>query len=156
MSSSDYVELDKSCPECNQNKWCVADKIKWYQEICGNCGYMNEITKQDFIDNFQCPDCNCLECTLEENKNLLATRCKNCNRQTIVLEKHTTTDHRSSQLEKQNNPTPTTGTPKCPTCQSADIKRISVTAKVTNATLFGLFGNRRKKTFHCNSCKYEW
>lgn len=46
--------------------------------------------------------------------------------------------------------------PKCPTCSSTDITRISTTAKVTNAVMFGLLGNKRKKTFHCNSCKYEW
>lgn len=46
--------------------------------------------------------------------------------------------------------------PKCPTCSSTNITRISTTAKVTNAVMFGLLGNKRKKTFHCNSCKYEW
>lgn len=46
--------------------------------------------------------------------------------------------------------------PHCPTCNSTDIKRISTTAKVTNIAMFGLLGNKRKKTFHCNNCKYEW
>lgn len=46
--------------------------------------------------------------------------------------------------------------PKCPTCQSTNIKKISATSKATNAMLFGLFGNKRKKQFHCNSCGYEW
>lgn len=45
---------------------------------------------------------------------------------------------------------------KCPTCSSTNITRISATAKVTNVALFGLFGNKRKKTFHCKSCGYEW
>lgn len=46
--------------------------------------------------------------------------------------------------------------PKCPTCQSTNIKKISATSKATNAALFGLFGNKRKKQFHCNNCGYEW
>ena len=46
--------------------------------------------------------------------------------------------------------------PKCPTCQSTNIKKISATSKATNAVLFGLFGNKRKKQFHCNNCGYEW
>lgn len=46
--------------------------------------------------------------------------------------------------------------PKCPTCGSPDIVRISSMTKATNVALFGLLGNRRKKTFHCNNCKYEW
>lgn len=46
--------------------------------------------------------------------------------------------------------------PKCPTCQSTNIKKITATSKATNAVLFGLFGNKRSKQFHCNSCGYEW
>ncbi len=36
------------------------------------------------------------------------------------------------------------------------LTRISTTAKVINAGMFGLLGNKRKKTFRCNYCKYEW
>ena len=46
--------------------------------------------------------------------------------------------------------------PKCPTCGSTNLKRISSTQKATNAVLFGLFGNKRSKQFHCNNCGYEW
>lgn len=46
--------------------------------------------------------------------------------------------------------------PRCPTCLSTNITRITTTAKVANIVMFGLLGNQRKKTFHCNSCKYEW
>lgn len=47
-------------------------------------------------------------------------------------------------------------TPKCPTCGSTNIKKISTTAKMTNTMLFGIFGNKRKKQFYCESCGYEW
>lgn len=46
--------------------------------------------------------------------------------------------------------------PKCPTCSSTNITRISTASKVINAGVFGLLGNKRKKTFHCNNCRYEW
>lgn len=46
--------------------------------------------------------------------------------------------------------------PKCPTCGSTNIKKITATQKASNAVLFGLFGNKRKKQFHCNNCGYEW
>lgn len=46
--------------------------------------------------------------------------------------------------------------PKCPTCSSTNLKKISVTSKVTNTALFGIFGTKRHKTFHCNNCGYEW
>jgi len=46
--------------------------------------------------------------------------------------------------------------PKCPTCQSINLKKITVTSKAMNTALFGLFGTKRHKTFNCNSCGYEW
>ena len=57
----------------------------------------------------------------------------------------------SSQVEKSQS-----NIPKCPTCGSTDIKKISATAKATNTIMFGLLGTKRHKTFHCNNCKYEW
>lgn len=46
--------------------------------------------------------------------------------------------------------------PKCPTCNSTNIKKITTTSKITNTVLFGIFGTKRHKIFHCNSCGYEW
>lgn len=58
---------------------------------------------------------------------------------------------KDEQLKESNN-----YIPKCPTCQSTDIRKISTTSKVVNTALWGLFGTKRHKTFHCNSCSYEW
>ena len=46
--------------------------------------------------------------------------------------------------------------PKCPTCNSTNLKKITVTSKVMNTAMFGLFGTKRYKNFHCNNCGYEW
>lgn len=46
--------------------------------------------------------------------------------------------------------------PKCPTCGSTNLKKISTTSKAINTGLFGLLGNKRKMQFHCNNCGYEW
>ena len=46
--------------------------------------------------------------------------------------------------------------PKCPTCSSTNLKKISTTSKVVNTAMWGIFGTKRHKTFHCNSCGYEW
>lgn len=46
--------------------------------------------------------------------------------------------------------------PKCPTCQSTNLKKISSTSKVVNTAVWGIFGTKRHKTFHCNNCGYEW
>lgn len=47
-------------------------------------------------------------------------------------------------------------TPKCPTCGSTNLKKISTTSKVTSVAMFGLLSQKVKKTYHCNSCGYEW
>ncbi len=54
--------------------------------------------------------------------------------------------------EKRSN----VNTPKCPTCQSTNLRKISTTSKAINTVAFGLLGTKRNKTFHCNNCGYEW
>ena len=46
--------------------------------------------------------------------------------------------------------------PKCPACGSQHLKKVSITLKVANTALFGIFGTMRYKTFHCDNCGYEW
>lgn len=46
--------------------------------------------------------------------------------------------------------------PRCPTCSSTNLRKVSTTSKVVDTALFGILGTKRHKTFHCNSCGYEW
>lgn len=46
--------------------------------------------------------------------------------------------------------------PKCPTCGSTNLRKVSVSAKAVSVGLFGIFSQKVKKTWHCNSCGYEW
>lgn len=46
--------------------------------------------------------------------------------------------------------------PKCPTCGSQNLKKISATSKVIHTAVFGIFGTKRHKQFQCNNCGYEW
>lgn len=46
--------------------------------------------------------------------------------------------------------------PKCPTCGSTNLRKVSATSKVTSVALWGLFSQKVKKTWHCNECGYEW
>lgn len=71
-------------------------------------------------------------------------------------------DHRIAMIAKEKrydieqNQSQQLNTPHCPTCNSTNIHKISVTSKALNAGLFGLLGNKRKKQFHCDNCGYEW
>lgn len=46
--------------------------------------------------------------------------------------------------------------PKCPTCGSTNLRKVSVGAKAVSVGMFGIFSQKVKKTWHCNSCGYEW
>ncbi len=44
----------------------------------------------------------------------------------------------------------------CPTCGSTNTKKISAGAKAMSVGLFGIFSQKVKHQFKCNSCGYEW
>ena len=46
--------------------------------------------------------------------------------------------------------------PKCPTCGSTDLSKVSTMSKAGSVFMWGLFSQKVKKTWHCNNCKYEW
>lgn len=156
-----------NCPECNGK---VSDKI----DNCPHCGY--PIKESVFSSDRQYTVVNGVEYDVTEiinlilsnnNKNLerarniivsnmdispikfikpvyeLKSAPKEINCETLTKWKHI------QQKAKMLNP-------KCPTCQSIDIRKISATSKVVNTALFGIVGTKRHKTFHCNNCGYEW
>lgn len=56
-----------------------------------------------------------------------------------------------------NIPKRPTNTPKCPTCNSANIQKISLERKGCLLALFGIFAiGTVGKTFKCNNCGYQW
>ncbi len=46
--------------------------------------------------------------------------------------------------------------PRCPTCGSPYIERISATSKAAGAFAFGLFSKTAKSQFRCKNCGYKW
>lgn len=46
--------------------------------------------------------------------------------------------------------------PKCPTCNSTNIEKISTTSKVFGGVMFGLFSSNIRNTMHCKNCGYKW
>lgn len=55
----------------------------------------------------------------------------------------------SSKVEEDNKP-------KCPTCGSTNIEKISLGKKAVGGALFGLFSSNVRKSMHCKSCGYKW
>lgn len=46
--------------------------------------------------------------------------------------------------------------PKCPTCDSPNIKKISGLSKASSVALWGIFSRKVHKQWHCNNCGSEW
>ena len=46
--------------------------------------------------------------------------------------------------------------PKCPTCQSTNIRKIGTLERGASVGMFGLFSKKINKTFKCNNCDYTW
>lgn len=55
-----------------------------------------------------------------------------------------------------SNTEKTQNQPKCPTCSSTNIQKISATSKAAGAMTFGLFSKTAKSQFKCNNCGYKW
>lgn len=46
--------------------------------------------------------------------------------------------------------------PKCPTCNSTNIKKISAVSKAGGMFMFGIFSKTAKSQFQCEDCGYKW
>lgn len=47
-------------------------------------------------------------------------------------------------------------TVECPYCHSKHTKKISTTSKVISTAIFGVFGTKRFKNYHCNNCNSDF
>lgn len=56
---------------------------------------------------------------------------------------------------KQNAQKFSTG-PKCPTCGSTNIRKISTGERMVSVGILGLFSKKINKSFKCNACGYTW
>lgn len=104
---------------------------------------------------YQCPNCGR---TYSEFQNVYY--CGNCNYKLLKQE----------DIKNINNPNlskreykvvgtvvdPTKPQPKCPTCQSTNIKKMGGIERGVSIYAFGLFSKKINKTFKCKNCGYTW
>ena len=58
-------------------------------------------------------------------------------------------------LNENDNPKQQ-NTPKCPTCGSTNIEKISTAKKAIGFVAVGIFSSNFGKTMHCKQCGYKW
>lgn len=44
----------------------------------------------------------------------------------------------------------------CPYCKSTNTNKITMTSKIINTALWGIFGTKRHKNYHCNNCNSDF
>ena len=104
---------------------------------------------------YQCPNCGR---TYSEFQNVYY--CGNCNYKLLKQE----------DIKNINNPNlskreykvvgtvvdPTKPQPKCPTCQSTNIRKMGGIERGASIYAFGIFSKKINKTFKCQNCGYTW
>ena len=133
-----------------------------YIVYCDVCGYIKGCFK---TDNSNCCVCNNLLKYIEENDQLKKiakmTRVEK-NQYIESLSGHSIDSSYKDKLldyeiENHNkNQQKIKSVPKCPTCQSTNIRKMSGLESGVSIYTFGIFSKKINKTFKCNSCGYTW
>ncbi len=125
---------EKGCFSCHA-KDTTKPVPKEYLSVTGNT--IEENLKEEFIEKFIKSSPNFDQTSWDKRVGYHETR----KRQNEMAK---------NKIQEQKN------APKCPTCSSTNITRISTTSKIVNVAMFGLLGQKRKHQFKCKNCGYEW
>ena len=101
---------------------------------CPNCGRIYNYKNDGW---YQCMNCRYPLKRAEEINNVKHPE----------LNPMLSNNHVIGEIKNSNN-----FTPKCPTCQSTNTKKISGLSKAGSVALFGIFSQKVKKQWHCNGC----
>lgn len=114
--------------------------------ICNKCGTFISVFN---IDIFQYTSADL--CLLKPTQ-IIKCQCGNEHTEETVTFKPITklTDCiRNKTIQVQN-------IPKCPTCNSTNIHKITGTERAASVIGLGLISNKINKSFKCNQCGYTW
>lgn len=163
----------KFCANCSENKnSLMADISPQFEKFYAG---FTVCFKQDSIKNdTKCPMCgkeglidsgitendlNDIGLVSNYNRQLLESMIKLHNKDIIEYELKMTqfrTQYEQQQSLKQTQVQQSNNRPKCPTCGSTNIQKISATRKAMGAIGFGLFSKTARSQYECLDCKYKW
>ena len=127
---------EKVCIICGASDRAVVPE-KYISYIANTIPILNESLKDEFINEVVKKNPN-----FDQNAN---------NRLTEIHEQRKRQDKiLKSEMEELKH------IPKCPTCGSVNIHKISAVESGASIWAFGLFSRKINKTFKCNNCGYTW
>ena len=148
---SDYIKICLNCKRTNSKEYPTlagfydvfkipSDNICYF---CGNKLIDSEFTEEEFK----------IIKKISYNKDFLQTMIE-LKEKDIIEYTAKLSQFKSQVIEQKNNETD--NRPKCPTCNSTNIEKISVGKKAVGGFMFGLLSSDVRKTMHCKNCGYKW
>jgi len=130
------IDIDINSASAINNYFRQRPQIHSNMISCPDCG--NSVSKRAP----SCPHCGCpVAETIAANPDLAVPT------QTVESQASQTVTNQPDSFNK----------PRCPTCGSTNIERISFKSKVGKVALFGVFAiGRVAKSYKCNHCKHQW
>jgi len=128
-----------------------------YMHICPRCAWFKGRIKCDFCNQQMLPT----ETALTEAMKLTDKQEEELINHYIETLIKDTYDPKAREEREANEKPVFAGyvpdsSPKCPTCQSTNIRKMSGLESGASIVLFGLFSKKINKTFKCNNCGYTW
>lgn len=117
------------------------------------------------ISMYECEKCN--RTVYFRPNEEINTKCKICgqemkfwwtrpyNPKNNIRQANSMNSHSRATTQKQTQPI-NEYIPKCPTCQSTNIRKIGGVERGASILSFGVFSKKINKTFKCNNCGYTW
>lgn len=135
-------DRDNSCDKCNSKNIISEEE---YNKIIEELKHANIFTKKKILqhENYKCiydrlqkPEVSYPRLIISETSNYESDEeyWKRINEHTV---------------NKNNS---ASNTVECPYCHSKDTKKITATSKAVNTVVWGIFGTKRHKQWHCNQC----
>lgn len=148
--------MSKYCPKCKHNfsdvfyecVYCGSELKDGIIEIedVWNEKPIHEMTDEEILDKY-----SDYKKRIEEQ-----TRHKMTDSEFLLGIREARRDSLNHQADKFVKSVQESNVPKCPTCQSADIKKISGLSKASSVAMWGIFARKAYKQWHCNNCGSEW
>lgn len=114
-----------------------------YERICYMCPKCNQGHFFNKAEEYSiiCPDCN--------------IEMRDMGSEFVDSEEEKKKSERFQKRMQQalQNPSPLV---YCPYCNSVNTSKISTASKVINTAMFGIFGTKRHKQWHCNQCNSDF
>lgn len=115
--------------------------------ICDKCGKILKITNLNVFSKISSDYC------IIAQGNGIECECGNHHKKEVIEYKKL---YSLDELIVPNKNINQANIPKCPTCGSTNVEKISTGKKVLGGAMFGLFSSDIRNTMHCKNCGAKW